>query len=139
MARRKNARTAATSSPDSLVPMEPLVVGAWVTLVIAAWAFAGNALPRHHTALAETLLGVFLLTLVMRRGARGLALLVPFAALTLAVVSGVVLLPEMRDLQLAGLSDRAQLVRSACALVDLGKVVLLYLFFQRSFYSAHGA
>lgn len=44
--------------------------------------------------LAEALLGVFLVLLALRRQARGLALLLPFAALALALLDLLLLAPE---------------------------------------------
>lgn len=94
----------------TLLPLETLLVGAWLALIVVVPAALvlvnreliathadeaariGNVL-RHRAGVAEGLLGAFVVLLHMRRGARGFALLLPFAAFTLAVVWALVVVP----------------------------------------------
>ncbi len=91
------------------------------------------------TSLAEALLGVFLVLLALRRQARGLALLLPFSALALALLDLLLLAPETARLgrALEGLSAAEAAARArgltwllhAGAGLDVVQVLVLFAMF----------
>lgn len=82
------------SQPNSLIPIETLLCGSWITLILLISLLtlpADQRLLLRHT---EVLFAAFLTLLALRREARGLSLLLPFAALTLTLFFETVLRPS---------------------------------------------
>ncbi|MFH0945526.1 MAG: hypothetical protein V2A76_10050 [Planctomycetota bacterium] len=79
------------SQPHSLVPIETLLSGSWITLILLISLLTlpqGERMLLRH---AEVLFAAFLTLLALRREARGLSLLLPFAAFTLTLFFETVL------------------------------------------------
>lgn len=79
MPRRKTVHT-------SLVPLEALLIGAWITLILLARLLDMSASQVAWVRHVEVLFGVFLTLLALRRQSRGMLLLLPFVALTIALM-----------------------------------------------------
>lgn len=90
-----------------MVPLETLLVGAWLALAVATPAvlacvrheISGDAAARlasaieRRTGFGEALIGIFVCLLALRRRARGAALVLPFAALAATLATPLFLAP----------------------------------------------
>lgn len=89
---------------------------------------------RHRLALAEVGLGSFLVLLSLRRGGHGTRLLLPFAALTLALVSALWLAPDVAALEREAHGTAAPRsfgwLWNAQWALDSARVLMLFLLLQ---------
>ena len=110
------------TAPTSLVPIEALLIGAWITLILLARLLDLPASQISWVRHVEVLFGAFLTLLTLRRQARGVSLLLPFAALTITLLfESILLTPQPKN----GTGGQVWLV-NLFALLDLLKVLIVF-------------
>ena len=124
--------------PTNLVPLEAFLIGAWISLTLTAWlarrdlgrgAAALESPFAFHVGCAEALLGSFVVLLALRRRAHGLSLLLPFAALAIALAFVLIIHPETARMLRADHAEGVAAYRLTSYALDLAKVVVLFLAF----------
>lgn len=123
--------------------MEILLIGAWIAVILTLQLVSVTAAERIRIGHGEVLLGAFLVLLALRRHARGVDLLLPFAALAIALLFELFLLPEatrisgsltsLRPDQLAARKNSLDWFRTSVALLELTRALVLSAMFLLSY------
>jgi len=110
---------------SSLASIEVLLIGAWITLVLLARLLHMSPGQITWVRHVEVLLAAFLTLLALRRQARGVALLLPFAALTITLMFESILKPPLSG---NGNGGPAWLL-NMIVLFDLLKILIVFWIF----------
>jgi len=120
------------------VPLETFLIGAWIAVTLTSWlarrdlgrgSFLVEERFAFHVGCAEAIVGSFIALLALRRRAHGLGLLLPFAALTIALAFVLVIHPETARLFHADRTDGVTAYLHASYALELTKVVILFFAF----------
>lgn len=129
---------------QSLRPLEPPLVGAWIACTLIYWVASGvhdknpsatelDLALRLRLALGEAGLAFFVFLLSLRRRAHGLQLFLPFVAAVLTAVGALWLAPDLSKFESALFSGRsvapsgdAPLLLHLLGIADALKIVTLF-------------
>lgn len=116
-----------------LVAFEHLCIGAWLATIVVTWTIVfADFSQRWKAEGAEVVLGVALVFFALRRHARGLDVLLPFALVTLAFCGFLYVAPPMLGVVRAGSDDKRALATMVAAALDGAETVVLLSHFVRT-------
>ncbi|MBK6940599.1 MAG: hypothetical protein IPH13_10420 [Planctomycetes bacterium] len=116
-----------------LVAFEHLCIGAWLAIIVVTWTIVfADFGQRWKAEGVEVALGVALVFFALRRQARGLDLLLPFALLTLAFCGFYYVAPPLLGVVKPGSAEKLALAKSVAAALDGAETVVLLLHFVRT-------